>query len=116
MKGRCCCVRKLRGQARPMRIAEENLTSWRSSSAERHGYNGYDLTMEITGTPEAPSIVFTSSPALDSDQLLMMVMTGAVRTTDSAIPARSGLRASRHLPRPEPAGAASGWTRPAPIA
>ena len=41
-------------------------------------YNGYDLTMEITGTAEAPTIVFTSSPALDSDQLLMMVMTGAV--------------------------------------
>jgi translocation and assembly module TamB len=43
-------------------------------------YNGYDLTMEITGPAETPSIVFTSSPALDPDQLLMMVMTGAAPT------------------------------------
>jgi translocation and assembly module TamB len=40
-------------------------------------FDGYDLTMEITGAAEAPNIVFTSSPALDSDQLLMMVMTGS---------------------------------------
>ncbi len=39
--------------------------------------NGYDLTLEITGTPEAPRILLTSSPALESGQLLMMVMTGA---------------------------------------
>jgi translocation and assembly module TamB len=39
--------------------------------------NNYDLTMEITGTAEAPSVVFSSSPALDSEQLLLMVMTGA---------------------------------------
>ncbi|MFA5266032.1 MAG: translocation/assembly module TamB domain-containing protein, partial [Opitutaceae bacterium] len=38
---------------------------------------GYDLTIEISGTTEEPSIVFTSSPALDSEQLLLMVMTGA---------------------------------------
>ena len=40
--------------------------------------NGFDLTMEISGTAEAPGVVFTSSPALDSEQLLMMVMTGAM--------------------------------------
>jgi translocation and assembly module TamB len=39
-------------------------------------YN-YELNIEITGGVEAPSIVFTSSPALDSDQLLLMVTTGA---------------------------------------
>ncbi len=38
----------------------------------------YELAMEVTGTPEAPSVVFTSSPALDSEQLLLMVMTGVV--------------------------------------
>jgi translocation and assembly module TamB len=38
--------------------------------------------MEITGTAAAPTIAFTSSPALDSDQLLMMVMTGAPPTND----------------------------------
>jgi translocation and assembly module TamB len=43
---------------------------------------GYELTLEITGTAEAPSIVFTSSPALDSEQLLLMVMTGAAPSND----------------------------------
>ncbi len=40
-------------------------------------FNGYDLTMEITGAADAPSMVFASNPALDSDQLLKMIMTGA---------------------------------------
>ena len=60
-----------------MRITEENphqLTLFLRATGRRVGY---ELAMEITGTAEAPSIVFTSSPALDSDQLLMMVMTGA---------------------------------------
>lgn len=38
---------------------------------------GYDLTMEIKGKASAPDITFTSSPALDSEQVLLMVMTGA---------------------------------------
>jgi translocation and assembly module TamB len=42
--------------------------------------------MEITGTVEAPSIMFTSSPALDSDQLLLMVMTGATPSNDITYP------------------------------
>jgi translocation and assembly module TamB len=37
---------------------------------------GYDLTVEITGKASAPKIVFTSSPALDAEQVLLMVMTG----------------------------------------
>ena len=60
-----------------MRITEENphaLALFLRGTGRR---NGYDLTMEVTGTAEAPAIVFTSSPALDSDQLLLMVMTGA---------------------------------------
>jgi translocation and assembly module TamB len=60
-----------------VRITEENpheLTLFLRATGRR---NGYELAMEITGTAETPSIVFTSSPALDSDQLLMMVMTGA---------------------------------------
>jgi translocation and assembly module TamB len=60
-----------------VRITEENpheLTLFLRATGRR---DGYELAMEITGTAEAPSIVFTSSPALDSDQLLMMVMTGA---------------------------------------
>jgi translocation and assembly module TamB len=38
---------------------------------------GYDLTMEINGKASAPDITFTSSPALDSEQVLLMIMTGA---------------------------------------
>jgi translocation and assembly module TamB len=38
---------------------------------------GYDLTMEIEGSSSQPNVVFTSSPALDSEQVLLMVMTGA---------------------------------------
>lgn len=38
---------------------------------------GYDLTMEITGKASSPNLLFRSSPALDSDQVLLMVMTGA---------------------------------------
>jgi translocation and assembly module TamB len=60
-----------------VRITEENpheLTLFLRATGRREGY---ELAMEITGTAGAPSIVFTSSPALDSDQLLMMVMTGA---------------------------------------
>lgn len=38
---------------------------------------GYDLTMEVQGKASAPKINFTSSPALDAEQVLLMVMTGA---------------------------------------
>lgn len=38
---------------------------------------GYDLNMEVSGKASAPAITFTSSPALDSEQILLMVMTGA---------------------------------------
>jgi translocation and assembly module TamB len=37
----------------------------------------HDLTMEIDGKAAGPNVTFTSSPALDSEQLLLMVMTGA---------------------------------------
>lgn len=37
---------------------------------------GYDLTMEIGGTAEAPIIEFISNPPLSSEQVLLMVTTG----------------------------------------
>lgn len=39
---------------------------------------GHDLAMEIEGPAGSPNIAFTSSPPLDSEQVLLMVMTGAV--------------------------------------
>lgn len=43
---------------------------------------GYDLAMEVTGKASAPKITFTSTPALDSDQVLLMVMTGAAPSNE----------------------------------
>jgi translocation and assembly module TamB len=37
---------------------------------------GYDLRMEATGPATAPTLVFTSSPPLESGQVLLMVMAG----------------------------------------
>lgn len=37
---------------------------------------GYDLRMEVSGTAEAPVIIFYSSPSLEAKQVLLMVMTG----------------------------------------
>jgi len=48
---------------------------------------GYDLTMEIDGNASQPSVVFTSSPALDSEQVLFMVMTGTAPSNEIAKPA-----------------------------
>ncbi len=46
---------------------------------------GYNLNVEIDGKASAPNVVFTSSPALDSEQVLLMVMTGAAPTTEMAV-------------------------------
>lgn len=46
---------------------------------------GYDLTIEIDGKASAPEVMFTSSPALDSEQLLLMVMTGAAPRNEIAV-------------------------------
>lgn len=37
---------------------------------------GYDLRMEMTGLAARPNLVFTSSPPLDSEQILRLVMAG----------------------------------------
>ena len=46
---------------------------------------GYDLTVELDGRASAPNVVFTSSPALDSEQVLLMVMTGAAPSNEIAV-------------------------------
>lgn len=43
---------------------------------------GYDLTMEISGKASTPNITFSSSPALDPDQVLVMVTTGAAPSNE----------------------------------
>jgi translocation and assembly module TamB len=37
---------------------------------------GYDLRMEMSGTVEKPLLTFSSTPALESEQVLLMVMAG----------------------------------------
>jgi translocation and assembly module TamB len=37
---------------------------------------GYDLRMEITGTTDKPELTFSSTPSLESEQVLLMVMAG----------------------------------------
>jgi translocation and assembly module TamB len=37
---------------------------------------GYDLTLAVEGRASQPNVVFSSSPALESEQVLLMVMTG----------------------------------------
>ena len=43
---------------------------------------GYDLIMEIDGSASQPNVMFTSSPPLDSEQVLLMVMTGAAPSNE----------------------------------
>jgi translocation and assembly module TamB len=51
-----------------------------NASASAHRY-GYDLRMEATGPLESPSVTLTANPALESSQVLLMVMTGQVPPT-----------------------------------
>jgi translocation and assembly module TamB len=37
---------------------------------------GYDLRMELTGAATTPNLTFSSSPALEAEQVLLMVMAG----------------------------------------
>ncbi|MEO6005284.1 MAG: translocation/assembly module TamB domain-containing protein [Opitutus sp.] len=63
-----------------------------TSTARRYGY---DLRMELTGATSSPKLTFSSSPPLEAEQLLLMVMAGEaphneVSTTDRQRVARVG--------------------------
>ncbi len=58
------------------RLTEENPTEPAISVIGTTRKYGYDLRLEITGTPATPNVVFSSSPPLDSEQVLLMVMAG----------------------------------------
>jgi translocation and assembly module TamB len=56
---------------------------------------GYDLRLELTGAASAPNLTFTSSPPLEAEQVLLMVMAGQaphneIATTDRQRAARFG--------------------------
>ena len=44
---------------------------------------GYDLRMEATGSPESPNVALSSMPALDSAEVLLLVMTGQKPASDT---------------------------------
>ena len=43
---------------------------------------GYDLSLEVSGAATKPTVTLSSSPALDSEQVLLMVMTGAAPSNE----------------------------------
>jgi translocation and assembly module TamB len=56
---------------------------------------GYDLRMELSGNASSPNLVFSSSPPLEAEQVLLMVMAGEapsneISTTDRQRVARFG--------------------------
>jgi translocation and assembly module TamB len=56
---------------------------------------GYDLRLELTGAASSPNLTFTSSPPLEAEQVLLMVMAGQaphneIATTDRQRAARFG--------------------------
>lgn len=65
---------------------------WVSATTRRYGY---DLRLELTGPVSAPQLTFSSSPPLESEQILLLVMTGQppsdeVATTNRQRVARFG--------------------------
>lgn len=65
---------------------------WLTATTRRYGY---DLRMELTGPVIAPSLTFNSSPPLEAEQVLLLVMTGQPpndenATTESQRVARMG--------------------------
>ena len=65
---------------------------WVSATTRRYGY---DLRMELSGDASSPNLVFSSSPPLEAEQVLLMVMAGEapsneISTTDRQRVARFG--------------------------
>lgn len=54
---------------------------------------GYDLRMELSGTAERPQLIFTSTPSLESDEVLLMVMAGELPQNELSFTGRQ--RAAR---------------------
>ena len=65
---------------------------WVAATTRRYGY---DLRMELSGNASSPNLVFNSSPPLEAEQVLLMVMAGEapsneISTTDRQRVARFG--------------------------
>ncbi len=65
---------------------------WLAATTRRYGY---DLRLELSGEASSPNLIFSSSPPLEAEQVLLMVMAGEaprneVSTTDRQRVARFG--------------------------
>lgn len=75
-------------QQSSLRLTAENpydLQLWLTGSTRRYGY---DLRLELSGTLAAPVLSFSSNPALESKQVLLLVMAGQ-------LPSNSGIISDR---------------------
>lgn len=52
--------------------------------------HSYELRLEATGSPEAPSLIFSSNPPLEASQVLLMVMAGQMPADETAGTTASG--------------------------
>jgi len=59
-----------------VRLTETNPFEPRISLVGTSRRFGYDLRMEVSGTVEKPRLTFSSTPPLESEQVLLMVMAG----------------------------------------
>ena len=80
-------------QQTSIRLTAENPhdpSLWVTGTTRRYGY---DLRLELSGALSAPVLTFTSSPALDSKQVLLLVMAGQLPGNPGVITERQ--RATR---------------------
>jgi translocation and assembly module TamB len=80
------------GQVRLTREQPTEPQLWIAGTGRRYGY---DLRLEISGPLSSPNMTFTSSPPLDAEQVVLMVMAGQaphneIATTDRQRATRFG--------------------------
>ncbi len=55
--------------------------------------HNYELRLEVSGAPESPVLVFSSNPALEAGQVLLMVMAGQIPANETnGTPGQGGLQ------------------------
>jgi translocation and assembly module TamB len=55
--------------------------------------HNYEVRLEVSGSPEAPALVFSSNPPLEASQVLLMVMAGQIPADETAgTTAQGGVR------------------------
>ncbi|WP_438480616.1 translocation/assembly module TamB domain-containing protein [Oleiharenicola lentus] len=46
--------------------------------------HNYEIRLEVSGSPEAPALVFTSNPPMEASEVLLMVMAGQIPADENA--------------------------------